>query len=516
MSEALQLCHKKKPAMQRSSMSTKKIGYVLTLVGAMAFLASLLIDYMGSEDRRLGASQLLGLEIGVVMLLLGLWLIFLFPDRTIDVWRSMVPGVERLTRLPTSVWVMVGFLIAYVVFFLFPVFLNSERTIFFINRFLPNANPIGADIRAVLGYIQDWFTSSESPYGDAFIAYPPLGLVLFAPLLLLGYPAYYYFITFTTLFFYTVSTLFVPLIHTRGKNNSLILFLFALGFFSYGFQFELERGQSNIIAFSLALLGLSLYHVREDLRLPGILLFAIGVHLKIYPLILVVMFVENRLGWKENAKRIGGILSLNFALLFILGFQMFAEFLRAVRVGQLHVSTWSGNHALKSYVKYLASNRLDLFGPGPFAGLLENQGLVELFLLAILGLCLLGVLAFSYFRGRSGFNPYLLVICTICALVVPSISNDYKLPILTAPMALLWCSETRPIRGLKKVLSILLIVITSVAYWSLHYPPVIKPELLGRNFPALFILLIAVTILSFLTPWQPGVLPEDTRELAKE
>jgi hypothetical protein len=516
MPEVLRLCHKKKPAMQRSPLSTKKIGYVLTLIGALAFLASLLIDCMGRGDRQLGAGQLLGLEIGVVMLLLGLWLIFLSPDRTIDVWRSMAPGLEGLTRLPTSLWVVVGFLIAFVVFFLFPVFLNPERTIFFINRFLPNANPIGADIRAVLGYIQDWFTSNESPYGDAFIAYPPLALVLFAPLLLLGYPAYYYFITFTTLFFYTVSTLFLPLIYTRGKNNSLILFLFALGFFSYGFQFELERGQSNTIAFSLALLGLYLYHAREELRLPGVLLFAIGVHLKIYPLILVVMFVEDRLGWKENAKRIGGILSLNIALLFVLGFQMFAEFLHAVRVGQLHVSTWDGNHALKSYVTYLSSNRLNLFGPSPLAGLLENQGPVELFLLTILGLCLLGMLAFSYFRGRSGLNPYVLVVCTICALVVPSISNDYKLPILIAPMALLWCSETMPVHGWKKVLSILLIVITSVAYWSLHYPPVVKPEFLNRNFPALFILLIAVTVLSFLKPWQPGVQPEDTRDLSKE
>lgn len=494
-------------------MLTKKIGYILALIGAMTVLASVLIDYIGQSDQRLGASQLLGLEAGVLILLFSLWLVFLYPNQEIDIRQSISVGMERVSRLPTSAWVLLGFLIAYVAFFLFPVFLNSERTMHFITRFLPNANPIGVDIQAVIRYIQDWLTSNESPYADGFIAYPPLALVLFAPLLLIGYPAYYYVITFISLLSYTVSSLWIPLLDTRGKNIALILFLFALGLFSYGFQFEMERGQSNIIAFSLALIGLYLYHARDDFRFLGYLFFTIGVQLKIYPVILVVMFITERVDWKGNAKRIAGILLVNFALLFVLGFQMFAGFLHSVRHNQLHISTWNGNHALKSFVTYLVSNRLEVFGPGRFATFLQNQGLVEILLLTVLGLCLIAVLAFSYFRGRSGFNPYLLVICTICALIVPSISNDYKLPILTAPMALLWCNITIPDHGLRKGLSILLIVITSLGYWSIQYPPLVKPEFLNRNFPALFILLLAVTLLSFLAPWRPNLSRETQGKL---
>lgn len=109
----------------------------------------------------------------------------------------------------------------------------------------------------------------------------------------------------------------------------------------------------------------------------------------------------------------------------------------------------------------------------------------------------------SYLKGRAGLNPYLLVICTVCAMVIPSISNDYKLPLLIAPMAMLWCSISLPEGGWRRLLAILLVLITSLAFWSTQYPAGIKPDLLQRNFPALFIILIAAAVLSFVAPWTP-------------
>lgn len=481
-------------------MSTRKIGYFLAISGVVIFLVSLAAGYLGMGDQRMGSSQLLGMEIGIVALLIGSSLIFLYPDRQIDLWSSARAGVSWLLNLPVSVWVITGFLIVYIVFFLSPVFLNSERSMWYFNGYLPDRRPIGLDIRAVIDYIQTWLLSNQSPYADGFIAYPPLALVLFSPMLLIGYPAYYYFITFASLLFHVASTLLLPLFSNRGRNNSLLLFLFALSLFSYGFQFELERGQSNTIAFSLSLIALYLYHSNANYHLPAYFLFTLGVQMKIYPIILIVMFIKNWRDWKGNLKRIAGILMLNFALLFILGFQMFADFLNAVRGQQLYEGSWNGNHSLKGFVHHLALDGFRLFEPGTLTIFKQYQGLIEILFLVIIGICLLSVLVSSYSQNESGPNPNLLLICTICAMIIPSISNDYKLPILTAPMAIALSSLSLPDRGPRKIFSILLVVIISIAYWSTQYPFTIKPYFLTRNFPALFIILIAVTALSFVAP----------------
>ena len=41
-----------------------------------------------------------------------------------------------------------------------------------------------------------------------------------------------------------------------------------------------------------------------------------------------------------------------------------------------------------------------------------------------------------YRQKQNGINPFLLLACTIGALLIPSVSNDYKLSILAAPVAI--------------------------------------------------------------------------------
>ncbi len=484
-------------------MSTKRAGLVLTILGSLLFLVSLLVDYVGAGDRKLGASQILGMEIGAVILLSGIFLAFLYPDHRVSLWTGVRTGLEKLSNLPVAAWVVVGFLIAYFLFFLSPVFLNAERAMFYPIKYILNFNPIGLDIRDVARYLENWLVEGQSPYADKFIAYPPLAMALFTPLLLIGYPAYYYLITFTTLLFYLVSTLLVPLRIFRGRKNSLILLLFALGLFSYGFQFELERGQSNIIAFSLGLIAVYLFHSRRDLDYVAYLLFSIGLQLKIYPAVLIVMFVRDWRDWKGNIKRMAGLLLFNIALLFILGPALFKDFLGAVSGQQAYEASTPVTHSLNGYVSYLASGEFTLLSSRMAAMIGQYQGQVELLLLAVLGLCLLLVLISSYLQRRTGMNASLLVICTVFAMVIPSISNNYKLPILIAPMAILWCSLTLPARGWRKVLSILLVILTSVAYWSTQYPPGMKPALVSHNFPALFAIVIIATVLRFMVPSEP-------------
>jgi hypothetical protein len=448
------------------------------------------------------------MEIGAVILLSGIFLAFLYPDQRVGIWAGIRTALEKLSNLPVAAWVVAGFLIVYFLFFLSPVFLNAERVMHFPNKYIPSFNPIGLDIRYVARYLENWLVEGQSPYADKFIAYPPLAMALFTPMLLIGYPAYYFLITFTTLLFYLVSTLLVPLRIFRGRKNSLILFLFGLGLFSYGFQFELERGQANIIAFSLGLIAVYLFHSRQDLDYLAYLLFSIGLQMKIYPAVLIVMFVRDWRDWKGNIKRMAGLLLFNIALLFILGPALFKDFLGAVSSQQGYEVALPVNNALKGYVSYLASGEFTLLSSRMAAMIHQYQGLLGWLLLGVLGLCLLLVMISSYRQRKTGLNASLLVICTMCAMLIPSLSNNYKLPILIAPMAILWGSLTLPARGWRKVPSILLIVLTSVAYWSTQYPPNMKPELLSHNFPALFAIAILVTVLHFAAPRPPHASPD--------
>ncbi len=67
------------------------------------------------------------------------------------------------------------------------------------------------------------------------------------------------------------ATLYVPLSMSPGKRvTPELLVVFATGLISYGLQFELERGQFNVIAVSLAYLAIWMYHSRQWTRDVGI------------------------------------------------------------------------------------------------------------------------------------------------------------------------------------------------------------------------------------------------------
>ena len=479
-------------------MSTKKFGYFLTFLGAIAFLVSLLLDYLIPGDTGLGASQLLGMVAGVAIGLLGMFLVFLYPNREIQIRSSIQALTQRILDLPVTVWVLVGFTVVYVAFFLSPVFFNAERSMWYFNRYVPNTNPIGGDIRDILNYVHQWLILDQSPYGGDLFAYPPLDLILFAPLLLVDYPTYFYFITIVTLVFHVGSALVVSLFIKRHHNVSLPLLIFGLSIFSYGLQFELERGQYNVIAFALCLIAIYIFHAHYEYRYVAYLLFTLSVQLKIYPAILIVMFIRDWRDWKGNLKRFAGIALLNFALLFILGFQTFGDFLAAIAGKQSHAGSWNGNHSLKGFVYHLSLDGFGLFPPETVTVFQQYRGWIEILLLAIIAICFLSILLHSYVQNSSDPNPILLLVGTICGLIIPSISNDYKLPILTAPIAAVFCSLALPEHKGKKVLAIFLILVMSMGYWSTQYPFTVKPYVLTRNFLPLFILLISATILNFV------------------
>jgi len=348
-----------------------------------------------------------------------------------------------------------------------------------------------------LEYVKAWVTTGQSPYPASH--YPPLTYILLSPLTLFDYPAYYFVTTFLTIISYIILTLVLPVLFTSRKDFSQIVLLSVTGLFSYGFMFELERGQYYTLAFLLCMLAIYLFHRHSEFQYLAFVLFSFSVHLKIVPIFFLPMFIKDWRDWKGNIKRMIGLGLLNVVLLFVLGYKNLLNFVDALlfRV-ETPTFLWNGNHSLGNFTFNFVRNGYGLFSENTILFLQENAKTFERLLLLIILLCVVSIIFHIYRNQKTGFSSYLLLVCTICALVIP-VSVDYTLPMLVAPLAI-FLSSAQKLNGsnANKVTSIFLVFITSISYASLLFPFKYKPYFLNNSFPALFVVLIAITIFYFL------------------
>lgn len=476
-----------------------KISNGFLVLGIFIGLISILADVIGLGSGGIQSAQLLGVQVGILLALVGFGIKILAHDKKqMYSWEQVRLLGERVLSQPVIVWVLISFLVVYFLFFISPVFLNEKLQMAYLNRYLPHTGMIGADLRVFVERIEGWLNLGRSPYVTGYIAYPPFSFFVFSPLVLIGYPGTFRFITMMTLLSYLVVTLIIPILITKGKSLSIILFVFIIGLFSYGLQFELERGQSNLIAFAACMSGIYLFHFHKRFRFFAYLLFSLSVQLKLYPAIFILLLVDNWRDWKGNLKRILGLAFFNFALLFVMGYAAFIEFAKAVALQQFNLSQWNGNHSIRAFAVNLTSHGFGLFSPEATLVLGRYTKLIEITLMGILGICIVLVVYSMYHRKAGGFNPYLLLVCMIGALVIPSVSNDYKLSILPASVAIALSGLTFFGTPMKKGFAILLVLLFSAAYWSVLYPFKVKPEILSSSFPVLLVMLISGSILYFL------------------
>lgn len=477
-------------------MSTRKLGRILIIAGAFVILASVLVDWVGLGDQTIGSSQLAGIMAGVFVAVTGFSLVFISVDKAVD-WRAgLRSAFDRLLNLPVSVWIVVGFLGVFVLFFVAPMFLNADWSIQYFIKYLPDRRPIGLDLRTTMDVVTPWVQTRESPYPDLF--YPPLTYILFAPLSLLNYPSSYVLITFLTLFSFCALTALAALLLAPGRDRSILMLFFVSGLVSYGFQFELERGQFNVITFLLCALAVYIFHRHYEFRYLAYLLFSAAIHIKLYPAIFILTFVRDWRDWKSNLKRWLGLGVFNFALLFALGYHEFLGFIDTVMI-QIRTPTWAwnGNHSLQAFIFNFMRDGYGLVSPSTLAVLQRSSSTIAYLLLGVILACILAVVIRAYLLKENGFNPFIFGVCTLGALIIPT-SNDYTLPILAAPLAL-FLSSLPPISGFRaKVPAILLILTASAAYASILFPFKYKPYFMNNSFPPLLLILIAGTALYFL------------------
>ena len=471
----------------------RKVAFALIGIGLLLITFSVWADHLGlGGDNGIGATQLLGIQAGVVIVLLAIGLMSIEWDGKIEFKGKF--QLRDVLNVPTLYWVLATFLITYAFFFLLPVFF-SRLHIHYLTKYIPDAfiTHIGFDIQAIVSRIDNWLRTGQSPYADGFIAYPPLTIAIFATFSIIGFPAYFKLIVSITVFAYLIAALLIPGLMFSKRNRTLLLLFFITGLFSYGLQFEQERGQFNLIAITFCLLAIYIFHFHHKYRYFAYLLFSLSIQLKVYPVFFIVMFINDWRNWRSVVKRFLGLGLINFALLFILGRKLFLDFVNTITNYQLLQSSRYENLSIKGFAYYLSND--------VFATTSSMARVAETFFWLLFALCFLAVVGYALLKNSGGVNPYLLLLCTLAALIIPSVSNDYKLTILIVPMALVFGCLPEINDFKKKVFSILLVILTSLAYWTTLYPATVKPEFLSRNFPALMVILISVTILNFLAPY---------------
>ena len=395
-------------------------------------------------------------------------------------------------------WALLGFSVSYAFFFIKPIFFSPVEAMQFFH-YIPILEKygIGADLRTTLGYSALWFGDAQSPYlgGGAF---PPLAHVFFAPLLPLAFPVAYKIFTFITLLSFVLITWIIPTRYARDESkHPLILLIFITGLLSYGLQFELERGQFSVIAIAFCLLSIYLFHYHPRLRLLAYLLFTVSIQLKIFPAIFVVLFVSDWKDWKSNLKRGLGLFAFNFAALFVLGGEIFSDFLKAMtRIQLVDQQAWIGNHSIASF-STLYAEKLTLVLPwlSRWIWLRENAWILEYSLLFFAAANFLIVLWVAYTENKPELNAFLLLSGTLLTLLIPSVSHDYRLSILPAALAL--ALPGIKISGFERqvrLLVALIVLLIAMAYSSTLFSYTNRPGYLFNNLPALMTILLLTTV----------------------
>ncbi len=364
-------------------------------------------------------------------------------------------------------------------------------------NYVPSIDPIGVDLRQVLTSAK-FILVGKTPYGVTYNLYPPLTYILFRPLLRVSVGARYAVLTCISLAAYGAASFAFPVWMGRAKRvTASLMLVFVTGLVSYGFQFELERGQFNVIAVLLSFLAVWIYHRHHRIRLLGYLVFILSVQLKLYPFVFALMFIRDWRDWRGNITRVVLLAAINFGLLFVLGLGTFTKFLAAVRTESGSPKwVWVGNHSVHGFVSYVSQSMS-----------IPNAALWQWLLMLLVLACVVFVVLQAYRRDEHDMDPHLLLACTLASLLLPAISNDYTLAILAGPAAILLSSleevpPDQPGRDSTRVVRGIVVCLFSMAYSATLFSYTNKPSVafLANECPTMMVLLLTVALMS---TWPP-------------
>jgi hypothetical protein len=318
--------------------------------------------------------------------------------------------------------VLIGFLITFFVWVIGYSFLNSINLFQTWNQ-LPRIIPIGDDLRAIIGSSRQFW--NEGYDKDIPVILPMFHYLLY-PLISLKHSDSYKIII--SIIYISAMVLPITLLQFSKKKNrdyTLLFVFFIINLFSYGFQFEMERGQTNFIVTTLLVISIYIYKKfpqRIIIVILSFLIFSICVNLKLWPLIFVVCFIDFPFSAKKAARN--SILLIVFILLpfYARSYDELIYFVHRLISYSEAPMIWMGN--------------VSAFG---FWGLVrassEGNSIVHVQNATYASILIYLLLLFSHLYfvvkwEKSLTNGYTLLLLLIGAIIIPSTSHDYKLCLL--------------------------------------------------------------------------------------
>lgn len=396
--------------------------------------------------------------------------------------------IQFIVGVPVATWVIAGFLAPYLFFYYSTLFLTSDVMPF--TPYVPAFDPIGADFKVIINYSQMWL-ENKNPYEMGYM-YPPFSIIFFAPLTFLPKQASYLVLSLLTFVAYVVSfSLAFKTTNIKASSYFVIAFVFVSGLFSYPLHFEIERGQYNFLVFFLCYLSIYFYYKHSGLRYLGYVLFTLAVQLKVFPFIFCLMFVYDWRNWRRDARRLLVLSLVNALLTVVLGTENLSNFLNAIKPENAQAWVWKGSHSILSFLTWI---KIILVEDYHFVKIRSYVRPLEYLFLLITCLIALAAVMVVYLKKKREINPELFLIVTLAALLIPGISNDYKLPVLYIPFSMFLIETVQKFEMLQKnafkLYFIGFIIVTSALFFSLNYSYTYKPPFLQNNFPVLFLLLV--------------------------
>lgn len=405
---------------------------------------------------------------------------------------------KPVQRLKISLWlIIVSIFFIYLVNNLFSV-INMEKETWEFPYLFPYIKPIGTDFRIGMFYPAMVLLEGLSPYEHYNLIYPPFAAVFSIPFRLFDVKRAY-LLQIILLYAANIITIYIAVRSAafgldKDKkpdilNPAISIVCLSMAFLtlnSYGFLFSLERGNFDIYALFFSVLGLWLMLKRSDRsdRLwLEVVLISLAAHLKVYPAILFFLIL-----WKHGWKSLLSLFTVNLALLLCTGPVYAWQFIQTIIHYTQEPFIWIGNHSGTSFANFANSymaSRLGFTLP------------VLLFTIVPLLVWVVGVFVL-WRRERTPANTLLFFCLSVPVMnLVPTVSHDYKLVILSAPLtiALYWLvksyTETGKVVELAKMAAFLFLALFLTRLNS------ITPLVLKNKYPFILVMegLFALMIL---------------------
>jgi Glycosyltransferase family 87 len=196
------------------------------------------------------------------------------------------------------------------------------------------------------------------------------------------------------------------------------------GFLSYGMRFEIERGQWNVQSMLLCYAALAIKDTKNPwIKFLSYILFTISVHLKVWPLLFIIGYINLNEPIKTNAIRLMQICLINFFTLFVLGPKFLLEYFPKLKHSAGTPSVWIANISLYS------------FGQLAFKFYAIDMSISKL-LIYIYMLLFFTSIIYALSNRIPGDNVLIICLCNCGVILFPTVSFDYKVILITICMPL--------------------------------------------------------------------------------